>query len=79
MDHEKWCADAIEQIETSISVGQTFVLKSLFTGTRWDELTSGEKKGFGRYFSNKVKDGAIPNVQKLGEDKAHHNKYIKTE
>lgn len=79
MDHEKWCADAIEQIETSIFVGQTFELKSLFTGARWDELSTGERISFGQHFSRKVKNGEIHNVKKHGEGKSRHNKYIKTE
>jgi len=79
MDYEKWYAEAINQIKTTISVGQTFELKGLFTGAQWDTLSPGDRKSFGRYFSGKVKSGLVSDVKKQGESKSHHSKYIKTE
>ena len=75
MDYEKWYEDAVNYINSSIAIGQHFEVKSLFTGAKWDKLSAGDKKSFGRYFSGKVKDGMIDNVIKEGEGKSHHNKY----
>lgn len=77
MNYESWYKEATDYISKSIKVDQTFELKSLFTGAKWDELSAGDKKSFGRYFSGKVKDGELPEVIKTGEEKSHHNKYKK--
>lgn len=61
----------------SLNNGTVFVVKDLFLGTDWDKLSSGEKKGFGRYFSNCVKEGQITSVCRDGENKAHSAKYKK--
>jgi len=76
MDYEGWYKKALASLRT-LSSGDTFETKDLFKGTDWDKLTNGEKRGFGRYFSSKVKDGAIENVIKIGEGKTHHNRYKK--
>lgn len=77
MNYEKWYGEAVEYINNSVSKGQQFEVKSLFTGAKWNELSAGDKRSFGRYFSGKVKDGMLSNVVKVGEEKSHHNKYMK--
>ena len=76
MDYEKWMKKSMKIIN-SLDPGSVFEVKSLFTGIEWNQLNPGEKKSFGRYFSSKVKDGEVENVAKLGENKSHHNKYVK--
>lgn len=77
MDYEKWYCKAVTNIQSNISVNETFELKKLFMGIEWDTLSSGDKKSFGRFFSSKVKDGQLPCVERCGEGKSHHNKYVK--
>lgn len=76
MDYEKWFNDAKNRI-AMLQSGAVFEVKNLYEGTTWNKLTAGEKKSFGRYFSNQIKDGILPDVYKNGEGKTHHNKYIK--
>lgn len=76
MDHQFWTNKAIEHIK-DLEVGATFELKKLFQGQEWETLTAGERKGFGRYFSNEVKDGRVKQVEAFQPDKKGSNKYIK--
>ena len=57
--------------------GKQFVVKDLFMGAKWESLSNGDKKGFGRYFSKALREGELPSIEHIGETKAHHNKYIK--
>ena len=77
MNYEEYLDEAIQFLETSVKQGQKFELKDLFSGVRWNALDSGEKRGFGAYFSRQYKDGRLPMIEKMGETKSHHNKYIK--
>ena len=61
MDYNFWLNKAILKIG-AIEKGKEFALKSLFTGLEWDELGTGEKRSFGRYFKNQTKENKIPNV-----------------
>ena len=76
MKYEKWFLDALKSVENT-DKGTLFAVKDLFSGTKWNTLSPGEKKSFGRYFSAKVKDGEVQNVIREGETKGHHNKYRK--
>ncbi|MCM1244569.1 MAG: single-stranded DNA-binding protein [Roseburia sp.] len=77
MDHEKWFEEALSHIDKEIKTGQVFEVKELFTGNKWNQLQRGEKQSFGRYFSSKVKDGALTSVSLQGESKSRHNMYVK--
>ena len=77
MNYEEWLQEAIRIIDAQLKEGKAFEVKSLFSGHKWNELTSGQKRYFGVYFSNAVTSGRINNVQQITENKAHHKQYIK--
>nr|MBQ6242185.1 DUF1413 domain-containing protein [Lachnospiraceae bacterium] len=77
MNYNLWYAEAKKAIENLISVGQVFEVKDLFRGSKWNELSSGEKKSFGRYFSSQYNDGYLPMIKRIDEGKTHHNRYQK--
>jgi len=54
-----------------------FVLKDLFTGIEWDELSTGDKRDFGRQFKSQVKRGLIPNIVWIGKKQNNSSKYKK--
>ena len=74
MDYEKWFKSAKDAIQR-LDPGTSFCVKNLFAGTKWDTLSPGEKKGFGRYFSSAVRDGRTEDVVRDGESKTHSTKY----
>ena len=76
MDYENWYTRAVKAV-IKLEEGATFEVKDLFLGIKWNSLTAGEKKSFGRYFSSKVEDNALPEAVKAGENRSHHNKYIR--
>ena len=78
MDHEAWYEKALLSIG-GLKYGTSFEVKDLFKGADWEGLSKGDRISFGRYFSNKVKEGTIECVSKIGEGKTHHNRYIKTD
>ena len=61
MDYNLWINKAVMKIG-ALEKGKEFTLKNLFSGIEWDELKTGEKRSFGRYFKNEVKDKKIPDV-----------------
>ena len=77
MNYSKWFEEAKDAIKNRISTGQVFEVKDLFQGSKWNELTAGEKKGFGRYFSNQYKEGLLPGLEKVADGKTHHSRYQK--
>ena len=76
MDYVFWANKAIMKIGT-LEDGKIFTLKSLFTGIEWDELTNGERKSFGRYFKNEVRNRKISSVQIAEELKTNKYKKVK--
>lgn len=64
-------------IETDVAPNQRFECKSLFHSYEWERLSNGEKRGFGIYFANEVKEGRVPGVIKTQEAKNKHNLYCK--
>lgn len=77
MDYKKWIEEAKNIINTKLEKGKSFELKSLFPEYEWGTLSAGEKRAFGRYFSNEVAEGRVNGVRKISEGKNHHNRYIK--
>lgn len=77
MNYEEWMERAKQTIDTEIQVGKKFEAKSLFPGHEWDLLSKGERSSFGKIFSNEVKEGRVPCVERCEEGKSHHNQYIK--
>ena len=77
MDYELWTELAHNAINTKIVFGTKFELKHLFPGHEWEALSRGERSTFGRYFSDAVKAGRFPTVDRCEDGKNHHNQYIK--
>lgn len=73
MNYEIWMDKAKENLK-KLPTGTKFVLKELFKGTEWNELTKGEKLSFGRYFKNEVNDCQVNGVTFL--DKAPNNSAV---
>ncbi|MEE5991755.1 MAG: DUF1413 domain-containing protein [Oscillospiraceae bacterium] len=78
MDTNAWMEKARRKIE-ELPNGRQFELKALFEIVEWETLTKGDRISFGKYFSNEVKEGNIPNVVKLERAKNNHSKYQKQE
>lgn len=79
MDYELWANRALKAIASDVIPGKKFEVKHLFPGHEWEALSSGERRMFGKYFSDAVKEGRIPDIKKCEESKNHHNQYIKKE
>lgn len=76
MVDEIWVNRAISKTG-SLTPNTIFLLKDLFTGVEWDELSSGDKRDFGRQFKNLVNRGAVPNVVFIGKAQNNSSKYKK--
>lgn len=76
MDYNAWVSKASEKIE-KLPSEYIFVLKDLFQGTEWNELTRTEKQALGRYFKNAVNDGVVSGVVHLENVKNGSKKYQK--
>lgn len=77
MNYEQWMSKAIATIETEIQSGRRFEVKQLFPGHEWESLSTGERRSFGKYFSDAVREGRLPTITRYGEGNSHHNQYIK--
>ena len=79
MDYEIWMKQAVNTIDSEIQMGNLFEVKQLFPGHQWDSLSRGERSSFGKYFSEAVKEGRLPMIERCGEGRSHHNLYKKKE
>lgn len=77
MNYGEWMKKAYLYLDSKVGIGQKFECKSLFPGHEWDQLSSGERKSFGRYFSNEVREGRVKGVARSDQAKNRHNVYIK--
>ena len=77
MDYKKWIEEAKNVINTELEKGKSFELKSLFPEYEWGTLSAGEKRAFGRYFANEVREERIDNIKPFKRGKDNHCKYIK--
>lgn len=77
MNYDAWIKKAIERIETKVKYSDPFILKDLFEGVEWKELSPGECRQLGIRFSNEVKDGNIKNIKKLERAKNNSARYIR--
>ena len=64
MNYDEWFIQALISIDSKVKTGQSFEVRSLFDGIKWNTLSAGEKKSFGRYFANAVREGSIKGVVK---------------
>ena len=58
-----------------VKQGQEFLVKELFQGTEWSNLTNGERRSFGRHFKNEVLDGKVPGVEFIKKADNNSSKY----
>ena len=58
-----------------VKVGQEFLVKELFQGTEWSNLSRGEKLGFGRFFKREVLGGRVPGVEFIKKTDNNSSKY----
>lgn len=68
VDYDDWLKKA-EKSLLELKVGKTFVVKDLFTGTKWNELTGAEKREFGKHFKRAVKNEKLVGVKHIGKMK----------
>ena len=73
MNYEIWINMAISKTG-GLASGTCFVLKDLFDGIKWSELSNGEKRELGRQFKIQVNRGMVPSV--VYERKAQNNSAI---
>lgn len=57
--------------------GTLFVVKDLFKGHEWNELTAGEKRGYGRSFKNAVDNGQFAGIKFNKKRENNSAEYIK--
>lgn len=76
IDYDAWLKEATHKTIT-LSAGSTFIVKELFDGIKWNKLTSGEKRDFGRRFKQEVAMGKIQNVRYIGKMQNGSCKYMK--
>lgn len=76
MDYDSTLSEARKAID-GLSDNTVFEVKDLFEGTKWTKYPKGERIGFGRYFSNKVRNGRIEGIVRLERGKDNHTRYQK--
>lgn len=76
MDTQAWLQRAEKAIE-EVKVEQTFVVKDLFDGVEWSNLSKGDRQRFGKVFKNEVLEGTIPNLRYIGKEGNNSAKYEK--
>lgn len=76
MDYNELLHIAERQIN-EVPINGVFVVKDLFTGTKWTSLPRGDKLGFGRFFKNKVTNGTIANIKYAGKASNNSAEYEK--
>ncbi len=73
-----WMKKAESSIANKVKVGQKFEVRKLFEDVEWEKLSKGDRIQFGRDFSNAVKEGRFPNVERIQKAENNHAQYIKT-
>ena len=76
MDKIKWMARALSKTG-EMHENTEFLLKDLFDGVEWNNLTVGERLGFGRFFKDEVLEGHVPNIYYIGKAQNNSAKYKK--
>lgn len=77
MDYSLWLEEANKRIEEDVCIGQCFVVRDLFESVDWEKLDKGDRIAFGKFFSNAVKTGIVPHVQRIEKKANNHAQYIK--
>ena len=76
MDYNELLHIAERQIN-EVPINGSFLVKDLFTGTKWTSLPRGDKLGFGKFFKNKVTNGIIANIEYVEKDPNNSARYKK--
>ena len=69
MDSDQMLDKARKAI-AKLPINETFVVKNLFIGTEWNDLSANDQRAFGRFFSRKYKEGKIKGTQNEAVSKA---------
>lgn len=77
MDYQELKEQALNSIHSKIQTDQIFVLRDLFLGADWEGMSSGDRRSFGRFFSNEVNEGKIPSIEKVKKANNNHTRYRK--
>ena len=78
MDNLLWMRKATEII-SHLKNNNEFLLKDLFDGIEWNNLSKGDRLSFGRYFKNEVIEGNVHHVTYIGKAQNNSAKYRKGE
>lgn len=62
-----------------IPLGQVFLVRDLFEGYRWEAISNGNRRDFGKHFKRRMEIGAIQGLKYAGKAQNGSAKYIKTE
>jgi hypothetical protein len=68
---------AEECLRKTVKTGKKFKVRDLFESVEWEELTKGERIQFGREFSNAVKEGRFPTIERIQKADNNHTQYMK--
>ena len=77
VNYEEWMQRAKESIRTNVTIGMIFELRALFTECEWTVLTTGDRRSFGRYFANEIKEKRVEGVMPVEKAKNNHSRYRK--
>ena len=77
MDVDLWMKKAAISIDQKVEIGMRFEAKDLFEPVEWTELSKGERIHFGRNFSNAVKEGRFPSIERITKGDNNHARYVK--
>lgn len=76
MDSDQMLDKARKAI-AKLPINETFVVKDLFIGTEWNNLSANDQRAFGRFFQENIKKKKIKGIVKIENNKAHHAQYRK--
>lgn len=76
MDNSKWMDRAKSRLSKT-GANTEFFLKDLFDGVEWNDLTVGERLGFGKFFKSEVLEEHVPNVKYIGKAQNNSARYKK--
>ncbi len=76
MNTELLLGKARESIK-KLKKGKHFVIKDLFKGTEWNDLSRGDKTSFGRIFKNEVVSGKYSDVKYVRRRNNNSSEYTK--
>lgn len=75
MDVNKWMEKSISTI-SKMEAGKKFVVKDLFEGIEWNDLSRGDKLYFGKHFKSQVIDDKVLRVKYIGKLGNNSSEYI---